>query len=385
MITIPGRIPITIHPTFWLFAALIGYINSMSLVGTVIWVGIIFVSILFHEFGHALTAAAFGQKPRIELVALGGLTYHDGQKLSFWRQFFIVFNGPLFGFLLFVIASLLLLSPAIAEGTTGSVLSLVRAVNLFWTVVNLLPVLPLDGGQLLRIVMEKIFGLNGLKYALVASMVVATLISLFFFVYQAFIIGALFFLLAFQSYDTYRRTRNYSEPDRDESLKSLLTEAEEKMQLGQKELAQEKFEKIRQISKKGMIFNLATQYLAFLKYEGGDSKQAYQLLLSIRKELASDALCLLHKAAFEQKDFPLVIELAGNCFQTWPTAETALRNAYAHAELAQSIPAVGWLETAIEEGIQNLDEILAEKSFDGIRKEPPFQDLLNSLKKSTES
>ncbi len=357
----------------------------MSLVGTVIWVGIIFVSILFHEFGHALTAAAFGQKPRIELVALGGLTYHDGQKLSFWRQFFIVFNGPLFGFLLFVIASLLLLSPAIAEGTTGSVLSLVRAVNLFWTVVNLLPVLPLDGGQLLRIVMEKIFGLNGLKYALVASMVVATLISLFFFVYQAFIIGALFFLLAFQSYDTYRRTRNYSEPDRDESLKSLLTEAEEKMQLGQKELAQEKFEKIRQISKKGMIFNLATQYLAFLKYEGGDSKQAYQLLLSIRKELASDALCLLHKAAFEQKDFPLVIELAGNCFQTWPTAETALRNAYAHAELAQSIPAVGWLETAIEEGIQNLDEILAEKSFDGIRKEPPFQDLLNSLKKSTES
>ena len=37
---------------------------------------------------------------------------------------------------------------------TGSIISLVRVVNLFWTVINLLPVLPLDGGQLLRIVMK---------------------------------------------------------------------------------------------------------------------------------------------------------------------------------------------------------------------------------------
>ncbi|MBX3719024.1 MAG: M50 family metallopeptidase [Parachlamydiales bacterium] len=385
MITIPGKIPISIYPTFWLFAALIGYMNSMSLIGTVIWIGIIFVSVLFHEFGHALTAWAFGQKPRIELVALGGLTYHDGQKLSFWRQFFIVLDGPLFGLILFAIASLLLQAPAIAQSSAAPVLSLVRAVNLFWTVVNLLPVMPLDGGQLMRIIMEGIFGLKGFKYALVTSMVVAVLISLFFFLYQAFIIGALFFLLAFQSYDTFRRTRNLSEPDRDESLKDLLDVAEEALQQGKKREAQEMFQRIRQTARKGMIYNLATQYLAFLDYESGNSKAAYQLLLSIRKELANDALCLLHKAAFEQKDFPLVAELGGSCFQTWPTAETALRNAYAHAELSQSIPAVGWLETAIEEGIENIDEVFAEKSFDPIRHEEPFQQLILSQKKNKEN
>ncbi|MBS0652732.1 MAG: site-2 protease family protein, partial [Verrucomicrobia bacterium] len=320
----------------------------------------------------------------IELVALGGLTYHDGQKLSFWRQFFIVLNGPLFGLILFAIASLLLQVPLIAQGPAASVLSLVRAVNLFWTVVNLLPVMPLDGGQLMRIIMEGIFGLKGFKYALVTSMAVAVLISLFFFLYQAFIIGALFFLLAFQSYDTFRRTRNLSEPDRDESLKDLLDVAEGALQQGKKKEAQEMFQKIRQTAKRGMIYNLATQYLAFLDYESGDSKAAYQLLLSIRKELASDALCLLHKAAFEQKDFPLVAELGGNCFQTWPTAETALRNAYAHAELSQSVPAVGWLETAIEEGIENIDEVLAEKSFDPIRHEEAFQQLLRAQKKESD-
>ena len=50
-----------------------------------------------------------------------------------------------------------------------------------------------------------------------ASMGVATLISLNFFLYQSFIIGALFFLLAFQSYDTFRRTRHFSDGDRDDS------------------------------------------------------------------------------------------------------------------------------------------------------------------------
>lgn len=380
MITIPGKIPITIHPAFWIFAALIGYMNSYTFLGTLIWVGIILISVLIHEFGHALTAWCFGQKSRIELIALGGLTYHDGQKLSLWRQFIIVFNGPLFGFLLYLTAFFLLKVPSIEHSSSAPFLFLVRAVNLFWTIVNLLPVMPLDGGQLMRIIMEKIFGSKGVKYALVISMIVSVAISLAFFLYQAFIIGALFFLLAFQSFDTFRKMRNFSEPDRDESLKDLMSQAEDALQQGKKKEAEALFQRIRQMAKKGIIFNLATQYLAFLLYDGGDSKGAYQLLVSIRQEIGSDALCLLHKAAFEQKDYPLVAELAGSCFQTWPTAETALRNAYAHAELAQSVPAVGWLETAVTEGVDNFKDILNEKTFDAIRQSEPFQELISRLK-----
>ena len=92
MIRIPGKIPVTIHPTFFLIAAVIGYLNSMSLIGTIIWFGINLVSVLIHEFGHAITAKLFGLAPRIELVAMGGLTYHEGGKLPYWKQFFIVFN-----------------------------------------------------------------------------------------------------------------------------------------------------------------------------------------------------------------------------------------------------------------------------------------------------
>lgn len=378
MLHFSGRIPITIHPTFWIFAGLIGYLNSLSFIGTLIWIAIIFVSVLFHEFGHALTAVIFGQNPRIELVALGGLTYHNGQKLPFWKQFFIVLDGPIFGFILVIIATLLLHIPALAQGMTGSILSLARVVNLFWTVANLLPVMPLDGGQMLRIILERIFGHKGFKYTILTSMIVAVAISLFFFLIHAFMIGALFFLLAFQSYDTFRRTRHLSENDRDDGLREKLEKVEELMQTAKKQEAFALCEEIRVKAQKGMIYELATQYLAFLKYEKGDSKAAYELLRSVREGLGGDALCLLHKTAFEQKDFPLMTEIAGTCFQHWPSAETALRNAYAHAQLQQAVPAVGWLQTAMNEGVSNLQEILSDRIFDPVRQDPSFQELLRS-------
>jgi hypothetical protein len=264
----------------------------------------------------------------------------------------------------------------------GLILSLTRIVNLFWTIINLLPVMPLDGGQLLRVVLERIFGLKGFKYAIVTSIVIATGISLFFFLTQAFIVGALFFLLAFQSYDTFRRTRHLSETDRDDDLGKQLEDIEELMQIGKKDEAYHLCEEIRNKAKKGMIFELATQYLAFLKYEKGETKGAYELLRSIREELAGDALCLLHKTAFDQKDFSLVTELAGSCFQTWPTAETALRNAFAHAQLKQAIPSVGWLQTAINEGLTNVNEVLSDPVFDAIRQDPSFQEMLKNLSPS---
>src|SRR3989344_6678184 len=73
MIVIPGRIPVAIHPFFWLIAGLIGWMNSHTLFGMLAWIGIILVSVLVHEFGHALTAVFFKQKTKIQLVALGGL------------------------------------------------------------------------------------------------------------------------------------------------------------------------------------------------------------------------------------------------------------------------------------------------------------------------
>ena len=382
MLRIPSKIPVVIHPTFFLIAALIGYLNSRTIVGTLVWIVIILVSVLFHEFGHALTAKLFGLEPRIELVAMGGLTYHEGGKLPYWKQFLIVFNGPLFGFLLFIFASLLLMVPSIATSMIGGALHTFRFVNLFWTILNLLPVLPLDGGQLLRIILERIFGVKGFRYALGASMAIAASMSLISFLFHAFLIGAIFFLFAFSAFDAFRKSKHISEPDRSEDLKKKLEEAEKALEEGQKSKAEGLLVQVLVQAKRGMLHTLATQYLGMLKYEQGSHKDAYTLLRSIRTDLSVQALCILHRLAFEEKDYSLVTDLAGTCYQVSPSPESALRNAYASARLSEVKATVGWLHTAFQEGVDNLSEILEEDVFDSIRNDPLFQDFMKSLKKN---
>ncbi|EKE08125.1 MAG: metallopeptidase, M50 family, partial [uncultured bacterium] len=76
-----------------------------------------------------------------------------------------------------------------------------QVANLFWSIINLLPVLPLDGGQLLRIVLEACFGVKGFKAALLVGALLAIAISLYFFLVGAYLVGAFFFLFAYQSFD----------------------------------------------------------------------------------------------------------------------------------------------------------------------------------------
>lgn len=376
MFQIPGKIPIIIHPAFWLIAAIIGFLNSMSFFGTLIWVVVILFSVLIHELGHATTALAFGLKPRIELVAFGGVTYHRAEGLALWKQFLIVLNGPIFGFMLFAIAFFLMKVADLNSGVTGSFLTLFYWINLVWTLLNLVPVMPLDGGQLLRIILEAFFGIRGFRYALFVGMAIAGILSLTFFLFQRYLIGALFFLFAFQSYDMWKKMRPLSEPDQSPHLKDALETAEMDLEAGRKDKAISELEKIRLEAKKGMIYALSTQYLAFVKFGQGNIFEAYQLLLSIKEELSSEGLCLLHKAAFAQKDYPLVAELAATCFQTMPNYEIALRNACAFASLSQAKPALGWLETAFQEGLENVAEVLQEPYFDPIRSDPHFEAFL---------
>ncbi len=380
MIRIPGRIPITIYPTFWILAALIAILfGEGDFLKMFIWVGVIFISVLFHEFGHALTALLFGRNPRIELVAMGGLTYHDGDKLPFWKQFFITLNGPVFGFMIVIAVYLIKDIPALSTGYAGQLLLQILVVNVIWTVVNLLPVLPLDGGQLLRITLEKFFNYKGLRYAFLWSAILSLGFCLVLFLTQNFLAGAVFFLFAFENFDNYRKSRFVKESDHRDELKKIFLEAEMNLRQGNKAKALEAFETLRTNAKEGLIYDTATQYAAFLHYDQGHLQEAYRILIPLKERLDPDALALLHRIAFEHGDFPMVMELAGSVFQYVPEAEVALRSAYAAANLGQAEASIGWLQTARQSGVENLKEIVSEKTFDSIRTDPAFQKFSESL------
>lgn len=378
MIEIPGRIPLTIHPFFWVFAALIGWLSSGTMIGVLMWIGIIFFSVLFHEYGHALAALIFKQKARIQLVAMGGLTLFDGPKLKFWQQFLITLNGPIFGFLLFLGASFLLQFHWSASITY--LLKMTQFANLFWTVVNLLPVLPLDGGQLLRIVLEACFGIKGFKASLLIGAILSALLALYFFLLQAFLVGSFFFLFAFQSFDSWRKSRFASGGDRDESNRELMIQAEAALEENRPSDAKRILEEVRSKASGGLLADAAAQYLAFMDYKEGKRKEAYDLLLAIKERLSDDALCILHELAAEQKNFPLVIELSTSCYQIAPTQKSALSNARAFAAVNQPQPAGGWLQTAWQFGNLDLNGVLQEECFQKIKDDPQFRAFMDLLK-----
>ncbi len=382
MIVIPGRIPIAIHPFFWVLAALIGWINSQgSFLGMLIWIGIIFFSVLFHEYGHALTSVVFKQKARIQLVAMGGVTTYDGPKLKFWQQFLIVFNGPFFGFLLFLGATALLHMHWSWTPIVYTILKMTQVANLFWTVVNLLPVIPLDGGQLLRIVLEAAFGIRGFKASLLIGAIVSVLFSFYFFVIQFYLAGALFFLFAFQSFDAWRKSQIANVGDREEENRKLLMQGEFLLQAGKKEEAKACFEKVCEKAKGGVLASSAAQYLAILLMQEGKHKEVYDLLLPLQDHLADDTRCLLHGLAAEYQNDAVVAKLSSACYQTSPTEEIALRNARSFARLKEPKLTGGWLQAAWSYGKLDLDKILQEAPFAELRNHIEFEEFIKKMRK----
>jgi len=375
------KIPIKISPFFWVTAGLIGFINSMGtghpFILTLIWIGVIFVSILVHEYGHALTSLHFGQQPRIRLVAFGGLTIPEGKHLRGWREFLVVLNGPLFGFLLFLFFLFILSTGVVENPYLLYTVKIFTWVNLFWTVVNLLPVMPLDGGQLLRVVLESIFGAKGLKYAIFTGMLLSALCALTFFFVGYFLVGAIFFLFAFQNFDMWRKSRVVTESDRREDLTKALKEIEELLARERQDEAVPKLEELREKAKQGMIFNHATQCLSALKAEMHEYQAVYDLLKPIKKDLNAESQIHLHRAAYEVKDYSLVVELAGPSYQLLPDPHIALSSAEACAALAKVEPALGWLKAAHDGGIDDLAPILTKEVFNPIREDPSFKKLLN--------
>ena len=142
-----GPIPVTVEPSFWIIALLFGLWGGFG-VAALIWVPIVFFSILAHELGHALAALGLGRHPAIRLYSFGGVTFYESG-LSRLRSIAVSVAGPLAGF---AAGGVVLISQVVfpARSVLGqqAVLQLLF-VNFGWGLFNLLPVLPLDGGHVL--------------------------------------------------------------------------------------------------------------------------------------------------------------------------------------------------------------------------------------------
>lgn len=220
-------VPVRVHPLFWVIGLLLGS-SSNSLTGIFIWVAVIFISILVHELGHAFAFRRFGQDSVIILHFAGGLTVpqsvpwgggYANVRLTPNQQIFISLAGPFAGFFLaaailttgifmggsMVTSNLLGFIPIPMVMFSNSLLTQVFIsflwINIFWGIVNLIPVYPLDGGHVARYFLIQRDPWNGLQTSLWVSVIAGALTALIgFILLKSIYMGFLFGLLAFQSY-----------------------------------------------------------------------------------------------------------------------------------------------------------------------------------------
>lgn len=376
MFTIPGMIPIRIHPTFWLLCFGIGFLNTATVAGTLIWAVVVFVSVLVHEFGHALTALAFGQHARIDLVGLGGLTSRTGKKTKLWQDFIIVLDGPLAGLLLAALSyAALLYLPKSANHVLVYGLNVAVIANIFWTVINLLPIQPLDGGRLLSIVLESFLGARGIKFALGISILAAGCFAILAFLVGQMLPGAIFFLLGFESFRTLQGERRMREKDHDTSLQVLLQRGERAFKRKEFPEARALLTSVRETAREGVLYTTATVYLAEIDNQEGHYNEAYQLLKPIHKELEGPAISLFHHLAWQVGDWKMAVQVGDEAYQLFPSYETALTNALCYARLGDAKASFGWLKRSLSDGLPNLSQVIQRQDFDGIRHSPVFEAL----------
>lgn len=163
-------VPVSVRPAFWLVGLLFGAPLARgedAMMRVAMWMGILFVSILVHELGHAFAMRAVGRTPSIELWGMGGLTrWGDGPRVSGWKRAAVSLAGPCAGFALAVPIVLAAIFAPPAEGSVAAqAIELGLLVNVGWGALNLLPILPLDGGHVMEVALAGMAGDRGLRLA----------------------------------------------------------------------------------------------------------------------------------------------------------------------------------------------------------------------------
>jgi stage IV sporulation protein FB len=246
-------ISVRVHPMFWLISLIMGSTTlELGFQYLLIWVACSFASILIHELGHVWMGQVFGSRGHIVLYGFGGLAIGSNQLDHRWQRIAVCFAGPLAGFVFLGVLFLVLrtwdadafpLYLAMAKQDLGlptenvAEMGLVRVplnplllmtvsflifINLMWGLVNLLPIWPLDGGQISRDLCEALWPGWGLTRSLGLSMVIAGLLAVHCFlvvmgrqlvplqigsVYTAI----LFAILAVQSYQLLQQAQAHEQ------------------------------------------------------------------------------------------------------------------------------------------------------------------------------
>jgi Zn-dependent protease len=165
-------IPVEVELTFLMTTLMLAGSRRRSVDAFATWLAVVFVSILVHELGHAFAGRAFGLTPTIRIYGWGGLTsWTAGGPLTRLHSLLVSLAGPAVEIALGTACFLVRERIAPGNARLHAVLDDLVWVNVYWGFANLVPILPLDGGQ----ACEAVWGMIAPRHAAQGTRVVSTL------------------------------------------------------------------------------------------------------------------------------------------------------------------------------------------------------------------
>ena len=328
-----GPFQVSVEPWFWITAVFLsGMTGNLkdNLVPLLIWVAVVFVSVLVHELGHALVGRALGGRPEIILHSFGGLTAPNLRKRpSVLQEIALDIAGPLFGLSLWLVAWALMKGLSPPHGSPMELAArMLSYTSLAWAVLNLLPVLELDGGHVMQAALRGIRGKDSRKLALGISAVVAAAVALYAWRIREDTFLALFF--AYFSFTNGMKCRAYGAP---------VAEVQE-APTGPSTVELSDVARITEVARRSMAAGDprgAISAAELLETSDGAFRQAAGLRIRAGVSLAQGGL---HEAGLQ----------AGRSFALWPNPDAAVVAARANLRAGDRETARSWLRRAVEAG-----------------------------------
>ncbi len=173
-------IPFYVHPSWFLVLGLVTFTYGGELAAIFPGLGaglpwllgfvaalLLFASVLAHELGHSFVAIQQGIEVKsITLFLFGGLASLERESKTPGEAFWVAIAGPAVSLILFALFTAIGVGTSIS-GPLAAMVSLVAHINLILALFNLIPGLPLDGGNILKSLVWKITGnrYKGVVYA----------------------------------------------------------------------------------------------------------------------------------------------------------------------------------------------------------------------------
>jgi Zn-dependent protease/CBS domain-containing protein len=219
-----GGTAVRLHMTFFLLLAWIGAIQwarggAVEAVDGVIFILLLFVSVVLHEFGHVFAARRYGiNTPEITLLPIGGVASLERMPEKPSQEITVALAGPLVTLLIVLVLMLVLgarfdlTQMAQLEQAQSTMTGRVAAANVALLLFNLIPAFPMDGGRVLRALLAIPMGYT--RATRVAALIGQGLAILFGFIglfgNPLLILVAAFIFLAASGEAGYVQAREYT-------------------------------------------------------------------------------------------------------------------------------------------------------------------------------